>query len=155
MKPYILSVITASVMCACVCGIGAKLQCKARLEMLCNLFLCLVILSPLPKIDLDSLVGTFLQNSQLDGQSISTMGNVSSANAMEAIIKEKTQAYILSKAAEYDAVLEVTVLLDDGEIPVPNSVILRGSISPYAKQQLIRILEQDLNIPKENQQWTN
>jgi hypothetical protein len=45
------------------------------------------------------------------------------------------------------------VYLSEDTIPVPISVEIRGSVSPYGKQQLTKLLEEELGIAKENQLW--
>ena len=70
--------------------------------------------------------------------------------AVSVIINEKIEEYILKKASDYSAKLDVEVILENN---IPAIVILDGDISPYAKRQLEAILEKELGITKENQQW--
>ena len=74
--------------------------------------------------------------------------------AMTELIKEKSQAYILDKAAELDASITADVTISEEELPKPLSVVISGQVSPYNRKRLESILETDLGIAKENQVWT-
>ena len=74
--------------------------------------------------------------------------------AQNAIIKQQLEAYILDKATQYHVDLQVEITLSKTGNAVPVAVSLQGAIAPYAKQQLQEMLENDLGISKENQQWT-
>ena len=75
-------------------------------------------------------------------------------DALRQIIKTETEAYILDKAAQFDLQLDVQVALTDDVMPVPESVQLTGSVSPYVKSRLQILISNDLGIPKEQQLWT-
>ena len=66
---------------------------------------------------------------------------------------EETSSYILEKAKAYDARLEGAVTVDDSAVPAPCAVRIQGSISPYGRQQLQRIIQEDLGIKLEAQEW--
>lgn len=69
---------------------------------------------------------------------------------IEKIIIEQTQAYILDKADDFGAGLEVEVFVKD---LIPCSVSISGPISPLAKSQLSRYISENLGIPSEEQNW--
>ena len=48
---------------------------------------------------------------------------------------------------------ERPLMLSQDEIPVPSTVRLQGSISPYARQSLQQWLQDDIGVPKEHQIW--
>ena len=75
------------------------------------------------------------------------------AREINAIIIEQLQAYILDKAADLGAELEVEILMPDDGSGQPQGVVLRGAVSPYAKTRLQQIIAEDLDIAKEKQQW--
>ena len=68
-------------------------------------------------------------------------------------IKQELEAYILDKAAALDLKIRVNVKLDDHPLPGPESVVIEGTVPPYQKQVLEDILQSELGISKENQQW--
>ena len=64
-----------------------------------------------------------------------------------------TTSYILSKAESLGAKLEVTVELSDELYAKPVAVQLTGAVSPYAKQTLTQMIEEELGLNREAQRW--
>ena len=150
---YILSVVTAAmIVCICCSIFHEKSLMGALTRMIGGLFLAIVMLSPVAHWDYD-VVTTFAQSFEIAGADAAREGSNLAADAMSAIIKEEISAYILDKAESLHAELTVEVMLSSGESPVPESVRIKGNVSPYAKAQLQRIMEKDLGIPKERQIW--
>lgn len=87
-------------------------------------------------------------------EDIPFQGKDSYHNALGEIIKQKTEAYILDKASDMGLSVTVEVSVSKEETPVPESVRISGSVSPYGKLQLEEMIQKDLNISKENQFWT-
>ena len=69
-------------------------------------------------------------------------------------IKDRTEAYILDKAAGLDAQIRVQVTLSEGELPVPASVVIYGAVSPAARTALTELITRDLGIAEEDVRWT-
>ena len=69
------------------------------------------------------------------------------------IISRQTQSYILDKAQALGAMIEAEVGLSDERPFVPVSVTIKGNLSPYARQVLENIIQNDLGIRKEDQLW--
>ena len=59
----------------------------------------------------------------------------------------------MDKAAALGIRVSVEVILADGDLPVPEQVLIKGAVSPYAKQKLTRMLSEDLGIAEEDQTW--
>ncbi len=151
-RQYILSVTAAAMVCGIIVGMTQKNSAHPILKLVCGLFLAFTVIKPITEIDLMELVEVSLPYSQ-DAVQAASWGEKLSRDATVAIIKEKAEAYILDKAAARNVTLEVEITVD-GDPPVPTAVRLSGEVSPYAKQELVQILSEDLGIPKENQQWT-
>ena len=49
--------------------------------------------------------------------------------------------------------LQAEVSVSETEEPVPWAVVLSGEVKPDQKRRLEAILEQELGIARENQQW--
>lgn len=150
---YILSVTAAAVVCALIKGLSSSGSYSAVVNLLCGIFLSVTILSPLDRLNMDEWFLAFQQNFLQTGEDISAEGTEQRTETLSAIIKEQTEAYILDKAAQWHSELQVTVYLSEDALPVPVMAELRGSVSPYAKLRLSKMLEDDLGISKENQQW--
>ena len=153
-RTYLLQVTCAAVVCGMIHTlVGKKGTVATGVRLLSGIFLTMTLLGPLVNLHLAELPD-LLQEIEYAGSSLVTEGENSSRQAMAKRIKEKTEAYILDKANSLDARVSVTVSLTEDTVPVPCRVVLRGSISPYARMRLKEIITQDLGIPEEGQTWT-
>ena len=154
-REYLVSVTCAALLCGILCSLTDEKQSGGVLvRLVCGVFLCLILVSPLSRFQPDRLD---FSRWDLTGeaQAASDLGMEYARQAKIQIIKTRTEAYILDKARQYELDLTVDVRLSQGDSPVPESVVLSGRFSPYARNQLQRIIESELGIPKENQQWKN
>ena len=119
---------------------------------MCGAYLVLSILTPIRDLHLTDYENE-LEDFSLSAEYISQQGYETYRSQLRDSIKANVEAYILDKAQSQAVHLQVEVTLSDDDIPFPVSVILSGQIAPYAKLQMQRIIENELNIPKENQQW--
>ena len=78
---------------------------------------------------------------------------IANRDLLARIIQEKTEAYILDKAGQLGLQLQAEVSVSETEEPVPWAVVLSGEVKPDQKRRLEAILEQELGIARENQQW--
>lgn len=153
-RKYLLMVTAAAVVCALVKTLaGKKGGISAVIKMLCGLFLTFCVISPLvnlESIDFSMFTDTFSE----DAARAAASGESMAANALSDIIKTRTQAYILDKAASMDLDVEVEVVLDSSDPPKPCGVTIKGDVSPYAKEVLGQYIENNLAIAKEDQKWS-
>lgn len=151
LRQYVISVVSA----ALLCGIGVALTPKSAagelLRLLCGVFLATTILGPIAGFDLD-ILAQLPQNGYSEAESVSGIGIKMAADARNEIIIAQTEAYILDKASLWNAQLQAKVNVDEEGLPA--EVYLKGDASPYARQQLERILTSELGIAKENQVWS-
>ena len=122
------------------------------LKLLGGVFLSLTIMGSFLKLDFDLLENlpvVYLDAADL----VAAEGEKTAQEAMGTIIKEETEAYILDKAKALNPQVQVEVILDHSEIPVPHSVRLFGEFTGAERESLEEFLESELNIPKERQQW--
>lgn len=153
-REYLLGIFAAAMVCAIVTRvIGEKGTVGAVVKLVAGLFLAFTVIQPWVDIRLDAVLD-LAQNQSAAGQEAALAGQLLSRETMGAVIKERTEAYILDKATEMNVVLKVEVTLSDEEIPCPESVRLTGNVSPYAKARLQDIMLNDLGIMKEQQIWT-
>ena len=94
-----------------------------------------------------------VNNYSYQAESIVGDAQKDAADSLSARIKEQTEAYILAKAKSLGAQLEVSVTLSEDLLPVPIKAVLKGSVSPYAKQTLKQMMTQDLGIDGGAQEW--
>ena len=152
-RDYILSLIAGALVCSVLMGLLAGRHFAEIGKFLCGLFLTVSVLHPLAELDISGLLTRWKLQDTSEGEAIAALGQDLSRNLLAERIKQETEEYILDKAASLDASVAVELTLTDGDIPVPESILLIGSIKPAAQEQLTDILIRDLGIAKENQVW--
>lgn len=150
---YIFSVSAVSLLCGIVCGILKDCSAIKPVKLICSLILLLTVLRPVTKwnhlTDFRFSIPDFPV-----GESIVSQGAKAYQDAASEIIKQSTQAYIVDKAASLGLEITAEVILSGDYPPVPEGVILSGAVSPYLKLRLEELIQEELNIAKENQVWT-
>ena len=131
---------------------GKKGTQAVLLQLIGGLFLTFTVISPIVNIEADEILD-LPWDFTLQGSTIAEQGQSYSRNQLRRIIKDRTEAYILDKALTLQAQLQVEVMLSQDEVPVPTSVRLQGSVSPYTRNVLQQWLQDDMSIPKEHQIW--
>ncbi len=151
---YVFRICAAALLCAVaerLCGRDKAVATVVR--TVSGLFLVFTLLHPLSALRTDrntDLFGDF----SVQAQEAVQIGTDESRNSFAQCIKEQIEAYILDKAQAYGAGVEVSVTLSSDALPTPVGVTVCGAVSPYARQQLKHLLEEDLGIAEENQVWT-
>ena len=112
----------------------------------------ITVLSPVVQLDLNTLP-VLTENFTTQAKAAAAAGEEVAVDKIITIITEETQAYILDKAATFGAKIQVEVRIAKDGSYRPDAVTLQGSVSPYAKSRLQQIIEDDLQIAKEDQQW--
>ena len=152
MRHYILSVILAAMICGIAVSMVSSQSGKAWIRLLCGLILTSTVIKPLSSVsNLD--ISIFDREIWSEGEAISAQGEKQAQDSMAAIIKERCEAYILDKANELGVSVMAEVTLSRDSIPVPVSVTLSGSVSPYLRLKLESIIQEDMGITKENLRW--
>ncbi len=149
---YMISVAAAAV----ICGVVSKLtegSWKEMLRLLCGLVLTVTVLRPLAGANPEEWLELPFSYSN-SARAIAQSGENMAREAMADIIKSEAEAYILDKAAALNADITVEVIVADEGEPVPAAVRIRGQASPYARRRLESIVQTELGIGKEDQQWT-
>ena len=148
-----LSITTAAIICGVVIGLLSKSKSLPVIKVLCGLFLTLTALQPITDIDLDLVISEFDLHHLTSGKSVVSQGEKIADESLTQIITAETEAYILDKAEELGAALQVKVFLREETPPVPDSAIIKGTVSPFVKENLMDMMESDLGITKEKQRW--
>lgn len=151
MREYFLSVICCAVLCGIATSIPEKNGTASKLlKLISGILLTFTVLAPVAEVKLEE-ISFFVTDIQEEGEAVASMGLTHSLDAMAAIIKQETEAYILDKAGDLQGNLEVQVFLDS-ELK-PNGVVLQGEIPESGRRQLEHIIARDLGITKEDQIW--
>lgn len=153
MKTYLFSVCGAAVISAVVNRfLGNKGGPAASGKLLTGLFLAITVLQPLASLNVDLLEG-LAYDVDVQAQRAVQQGEEETKKALAQIIKDRTAEYILQKAQALRVDITAEVTVSDDIVPIPKRVYLSGTVSPYVRQQLQTMMEQELGIAKENQVW--
>lgn len=150
LRQYIISVVAAGLICGIVTGLFSGSTGSSIMKLVCGVFLSYTVLAPVTRFDPGDLA--VCGWAVADGSEAVAAGESLAQDAREQFIKQDLETYILDKASQLGASLQVEVTLEEGGLP--GTVTLTGQIAPYQRQQLERILTLELGIAKENQQWT-
>ena len=149
----ILSVVAAAVIVGILGSISRdKTGSGTLIRMVSGLFLAFHVISPFADLDFD-VITTFVEEYAEAGDAAAASGRAMAISDASLRIKAESEAYILDKARELGTDLSVDVSVSRGDLPVPESVRVTGNFSPYTRIRLQQMMETELGIPKEKQQW--
>lgn len=152
MKDFLATVIYAALICTVLSAISPKKSASGKLiTMLIGIFFILSLLKPLLRLDYSTLGMTNFPDS--NSETFVEDGVNSSSQMLRQVITERTCAYVMEKAASLGMQVSVSIDVTDDTMPVPCSATIQGAVSPYQRERLSYILENELNIPKERQKW--
>lgn len=152
-RQYIISVTAAALFCAIVSSLLSKKGSGfAIIKLLSGLFLAYTVIAPWARIRLTD-ISLYTESISTAAKQFVQSGTDYAHSEVATIIKEKTEAYILDKATSMGLDIEVEVTLCNTDPPLPESAVIKGAVSPFAKEKLQVCFESDLGIPKENLLW--
>lgn len=150
-RNYLISITAAAMIAGIVTGITKKSgSISSIIRLLAGLFMTVTILHPILDIRISKLQ-IYLEQLSFDADHAADIGKKAAEDEIKQRIAEKACAYILEKANDLGADLQVKVMLHD---LAPCAVRISGPVSPYAKQQLSNYITTNLGISLEDQQWT-
>lgn len=153
MRSYVLTLAAAGILCAMVKSLSGGKAGGRMLGLACGVFLVFAAVSPVYTMDLDTWTGDW-EGLRAESGALQEAAQNMVQNQMDVIIKERTAAYILDKAESLGASLAVEVSLTENEgYHTPESVCITGMYSQYMKTRLEDLLERELGIPKDRQEW--
>lgn len=153
LRAYILRVIAASLLSALTKSLIADGGVRRIASIVCAALLFLCVLSPLAELDLDEIAQSLAQM-QMQTETLRTGVSVKNRDLIAQIIKQRTQTYILDKAAAMGLTIQADVTVQQqSEYPYPWQVTLRGACTQAQKQLLTQYIEENLAIPADRQVW--
>lgn len=152
-REYLIGVVAAAVLCGVVTDlVSQKGTLAIAIRFMTGLLMVLAVIRPWVSIRFDGL-SDWSELITGDGKNAAASGEWMAQNAYYESIKQRLEAYILDEAKVLGCELKVDVTLSANTPPVPVKAQLEGAVSPYARQKLTRILEEQLGIKQEDQIW--
>lgn len=147
---YIAQAVAAALLCGIIVSMTKHSSGGSIVRMLCGVFMTIVLIQPLAGTNV-SFLESILPDITGDAEAIASEGAAAAEDIRREYIKQRVQAYILSRAKTMEADIQANVSLDEDCIPV--SVSIAGRISPLSRSRLTQIIASELGIPKERQEW--
>ena len=151
-RQYLMTIIAGASICAILTNISGKSSANAALiKLLSEIFLLFLIISPLTMLEIPSISDFLADDTMVSGAVFE--GESYAQTQSEAIIKESVIAYVLNKADELHAEIEVDVFLSESPPKIPVGIVIGGDVSPYVRTVLQATIAKELGVPKESQTW--
>lgn len=151
-RQYVISVISASMICTVFKGILWKGMSSKTVNVLCGMFMLFTFIGPLKDMDVLDVIGIFQWNENVADESV-RKGEELTRSAMADIISSQIASYVEKKAFELGAEIKIEVLLNDDEIPTPVGMDIVGQISPYVRGQLEGFISENIGLDREEIRW--
>ena len=152
LREYILSVICIVISCGILQSVLKDCSAASLVKFICGMVVSIVVFSPIIREEILHFDIIF-DHMNADAAFAVSEGQTAAEELRKQHIKESTEAYILTRASELGASITVVVDLAENYPNVPETVTIRGDVSPYAKQRLIACVTGDLGIAEEKQKW--
>lgn len=145
-----------SVLCGAALSLCPEGGVKRVLNIACSAALLCVIIQPISEFDYSVYALELAKNRQQEDALISA-GTEFSDSLNRLVIEERYEAYILDKAEKLGLEMSgvsVTAEWSMEGLWVPSSAELRCAENEALRRELSGILEAELGIPAERQQWS-
>ena len=153
LRTYLLSVSAAALLTALLEAVLPKGSGTRIAALCCGFLMILTAVKPISGPDAEDLA-QMLSRIRMESEQAATGVAVKNRELVCEIIKQRSETYILDKAAElgFRAQAEVTVT-DGGEYPYPSAVTVRGNYSAGQRAALSGWISRELAIAPEEQEW--
>lgn len=152
LREYVLSIVSVAIVVAILQRLTGNTHLSRVVKMVAGMILSIVLLAPLGNASVGAITSYF-ESVTLDAKNVADYGEDLYNDNLKAIISERCESYILDKANQLGAAISVSVHCDASDIPIPVSVEITGSVSPYIRNTLRHIIAEDMGIPEEMQLW--
>ena len=154
LKQYLLSITAAALLLSLVMALLPKGRQRRVASFVGSLLLILTVIAPTIRLDPAQLAES-LSRLRMEAETMRTGIEIGNREIVAGIIKEQCEAYILDKAASRGVSLLVEIRLsEEGSYPYPTGVTLRGHVLERDREALSVMIEEELGIPKDSQEWS-
>lgn len=150
-KAYLLSVVATAMMLSFGQALVPKGSVQKLVSFAGGLLIIFAVLTPIVDIDYDAIARSMENFSVVEGAA-PTFSSAQNRDWMEDIIKEECRAYILDKAEELGAEVNVEINLDE-QTACPVEVVLVGKTTAEQRIHLSEYIYRTMDIPVQRQEW--
>ena len=154
LRAWLTGITAAAILCALANSLMPEGAVRRVGKLACGLVMLSAVLRPLVEVEALS-PGDLLENYQAQA-AVQTQELKEERNtALKSIIEQEFAAYIVDKAAQMGAACtaQVTCRLGADGVFLPQSAAVQGSFTPQQQEELARILEEELAIPRARQSF--
>ena len=155
LRAWLTGITAAAILCALANSLMPEGAVRRVGKLSCGLVMLAAVLRPLVEVEALS-PGDLLEDYQAQA-AVQTQELEEGRNtALKSIIEQEFAAYIVDKAAQLGAACtaQVTCQLGEGGVFLPQSAAVQGSFTPQQQEELARILEEELAIPRARQNFS-
>ena len=154
LRTWLLSLMFAAVLCAMARALMPAGPVKRAGSLICGLVMLTAVLAPAARLSPGAAEAWMAQLSAGQTQREEELRQ-SLNEGMKRIIEQEFAAYIVDKAAQMGAACtaQVTCQLGKDGVFLPQSAAVQGSFTPQQQEDLARILEEELAIPRARQSF--
>ena len=152
MRGFLLALTAAAVVVSLLQSLLPKGTARRIAVFAGGLVMILAVMSPLMDLNEHTLT-RIISDVLVEHEAMETGIRTENREVLSSIIKDRTEAYILDKAEESGLSLQVEVELDESDYPCPIGVKLKGEYTDDQRKHLTAVIEHDLGISEDSQQW--
>lgn len=152
-REYLLSISAAALMTGFAAALGFKGNTGKIINFVVTLLLVLVVVAPAAKVSVSDLAQA-ITSFRMNVEQMETGVEIKNREILGELIKEQCETYISDKADDLGITLQAEIILSkEGEYPYPVHVRLVGKLSDEDRAYLQRIIEENMGIPIQEQEW--
>ena len=154
LRAWLTGITAAAILCALANSLMPEGAVRRVGKLACGLVMLAAVLRPLVEVEALSpgdLLEDYQAQSAVQTQALEEERNT----ALKSIIEQEFAAYIVDKAAQMGAACtaQITCRLGEDGVFLPQSAAVQGSFTPQQQEDLARILEEELAIPRARQSF--
>ena len=153
-RTWLLAVTAAALLAAAAEQLAPEGAARRGVRLVCGLMLLAVMLRPLSGL-LELSPRDLFAEERAAAQASVREGTRAGEEQLSELIARETGAYIVDKAAALGAECSARVICGRTEegLLLPVAAEVTGALTPAQREELARLMEEELGIPKENQTY--
>ena len=152
---WVRTMAIGAIFCAVVLALVPEGGEKRALRFVCSAVLTLLLLGPLTSLE-PGMVSEWLEGAEKLEGNLGELAGEAEKESRDALIRQGAEEYIWNAARSLGIQrLGIRLVLDErGKIPVPWAISLSGNWTEAQQSRLSLLLEGELGIPPERQNWS-